>query len=99
VPNRIVRDAILDSPRYHGLSSDTARLLFFELLLLADDYGLTPAYPLFLSRRTAAARRATDVGADVNPPLFAGEVADLHVGADLRSNGRCPTASGPAHRP
>ena len=60
MPNRIVRDAILDSPRYHGLSSDTARLLFFELLLLADDYGLTPAYPLFLSRRTAAARRATD---------------------------------------
>jgi hypothetical protein len=60
MPNRIVRDAILDSPRYHGLSSDTARLLFFELLLLADDYGLTPAYPLFLSRRTAAARRASD---------------------------------------
>lgn len=60
MPNRIVRDSLLDSPRWHALSSDGVRLLFVELLLLADDYGLTPVYPLFLARRTASARRATD---------------------------------------
>jgi hypothetical protein len=60
MPNRILRDSLLDSPRFHSLSSDSARLLFVEMILLADDYGITPAYPLFLGRRTASARRAAD---------------------------------------
>jgi len=39
MPNRIIRDEILDSDRYLGLSSDTARVLFLHMLLMADDLG------------------------------------------------------------
>lgn len=52
MPNRIIRDAILDSDRYHGLTHNDERLLFVELLLLADDFGLVPLNPAFLRRRT-----------------------------------------------
>jgi hypothetical protein len=49
MPNRIIREAILDSERYHALSID-ARCLYFELLLNADDYGLVPVGDLYLKR-------------------------------------------------
>ena len=52
MPNRIIRDGVLDSERYHNLPSDSARLLFMELLLLADDYGLVPLGHIFLIRKT-----------------------------------------------
>ena len=55
MPNRIIRDAILDSDRYRDLAASEARLLFLEMLLLADDYGLLPVSAGFLSRRTTAA--------------------------------------------
>jgi hypothetical protein len=54
MPNRIVRDAVLDSERYLALSHPVERLLFFELILLADDYGLVPLGCGFLARRTTA---------------------------------------------
>ena len=38
------------------------------------------------------------VAADVNPPLFADEVADLCAGMDLRCCGHGPMTSGPACR-
>jgi hypothetical protein len=53
MPNRILRDSLLDSERYLSLSSAEARLLFVEMLLLADDYGLMPAGWMFISRRTS----------------------------------------------
>ena len=37
-----------------------------------------------------AARMSVAVTADVNPPLFAGEVADWYWGVDLRCSGRAP---------
>jgi len=49
MPNRIIREAILDSEAYHALSID-ARCLFYELLLNADDYGLVPIGDLYLKR-------------------------------------------------
>jgi hypothetical protein len=49
MPNRVIREAILDSEAYHALSID-ARCLFFELLLNADDYGLVPVGDLYLKR-------------------------------------------------
>jgi hypothetical protein len=53
MPNRILRDALLDSERYLSLSSAESRLLFVEMLLLADDYGLMPAGWMFIARRTS----------------------------------------------
>jgi hypothetical protein len=53
MPNRVIRDAILDSERYHALSID-ARCLFYELTLCADDYGLLPVGDLYLKRHCPA---------------------------------------------
>jgi hypothetical protein len=53
MPNRIIREAILDSEAYHALSID-ARCLFYELLLSADDYGLVPTGDLYLKRHCPA---------------------------------------------
>ena len=50
MPSRIIRDGILDSDKYAQLS-DSARLLFFHLMLLADDYGCVHAGATFLRRR------------------------------------------------
>jgi hypothetical protein len=52
MPNRIIRGDLLDSDRYNSLTHDAERLLFVELLLLADDYGLVPVNFGFLRRRT-----------------------------------------------
>lgn len=54
MPNRIIRDSILDSERYLSLTHHVERLLFYELILLADDYGLVPLGQAFLARRTTA---------------------------------------------
>lgn len=47
MPSRIIRDAILHSERYHSIGVE-AKVLFFELLLNADDYGLVPMGHIFL---------------------------------------------------
>ena len=52
MPNRIIREAILDSDRYRALKNDSERLFFYEILLLADDYGLCPANYSFLESKT-----------------------------------------------
>ena len=49
MPNRIIRDALLDSEKYDALPLE-ARLAFFEILLRADDYGLIPLAHLWLRR-------------------------------------------------
>lgn len=55
MPNRIVRESILDSPRY--LSCDEgAQLLFDHIMLLADDFGCLSVEHTFLGRRCFAAR-------------------------------------------
>lgn len=51
MPDRIIRDELLDSDRYLGLSSDTARLLFVHLLLVADDLGNAEASAAYIRRR------------------------------------------------
>ena len=43
--------------------------------------------------------RLAGVGADVNPSLFAGEVAHLDAGVVLRRSGHGAMTSGPAFRP
>ena len=55
MPNRVIRDDLLDSDRIRSLPTDSHRMLFVELLLLADDYGTPPIRP-YLS---AEPRRAT----------------------------------------
>jgi hypothetical protein len=39
MPNRVIREGILDSPRYWSVSTEE-RQLFVHLMLLADDFGL-----------------------------------------------------------
>lgn len=51
MPNRIIRDSLLDSERYHSCSVES-RLLFIELLLCADDYALVPISDVYLRRHT-----------------------------------------------
>lgn len=53
MPNRYIRDAVLDSQRYHSVGP-LERLAFLELLLNADDWGLVPIHQVFLSRKTTA---------------------------------------------
>lgn len=50
MPNRIIRDALLDSPRYWSVSME-CKLFFFHLLLLADDFGCISLAPVFIRRR------------------------------------------------
>ena len=59
MPSRIIRDGLLDSDRYLLLPHDSERLLFIELLLLADDYGLCNANFGYLKRRTSVCSTKT----------------------------------------
>lgn len=50
MPNRVIRESMLDSTRYLSVN-DGARLLYMQILLLADDFGcLSVEYP-FIGRR------------------------------------------------
>jgi len=69
MPNRIIREGVLDSERYHQLVLE-ARLLFFELLLSADDYGLLHLAPAWLCRRSPLAQ-------SVKPEHLLKLIADL----------------------
>lgn len=53
MPNRILRDAILDSTRYHAIDKP-ARLAFLEMILCADDYGVLPVSDVYLRRHCTA---------------------------------------------
>ena len=50
MPNRIVRESILDSPRYWSVD-EGAELLYMHLLLLADDFGCLSIEFGFIGRR------------------------------------------------
>jgi hypothetical protein len=62
VPSRVLRDGLLDSPRWHGISHE-ARCFFIALLLLADDFGLINLQPIFIGRH-AFAKRPSDARLD-----------------------------------
>src|SRR5262245_17449737 len=62
MPSRVVRDGLLDSPRWHGVSHEAARF-FISLLLLADDFGLILLQPVFIGRR-AFDKRPSDARLD-----------------------------------
>jgi hypothetical protein len=51
MPDRVIRDEILDSDRYIDLSSDSVRLLFLHFLLIADDLGNCEATYGLIRRR------------------------------------------------
>lgn len=53
MPTRVVRDAILDSERYHSVDKP-ARLAYLELLLCVDDFALMPLSDVYLKRHTTA---------------------------------------------
>lgn len=55
MPNRIIRESILDSPRYLACS-ESEQLLFIHLMLLADDFGCVSLASAFLSRRAFGER-------------------------------------------
>jgi hypothetical protein len=44
MPDRIIRDELLRSPRYRRLTTDTARLLFVHILLSVDSFGNMEAH-------------------------------------------------------
>jgi hypothetical protein len=50
MPNRVIREGLLDSERYLGLPVEHQQF-FVNLLLLADDLGCVSLGPLFLRRR------------------------------------------------
>lgn len=50
MPNRIIRDGLIDSERYAQIS-DQAKLFFIHLMLQADDFGCVSLSPTFLRRR------------------------------------------------
>lgn len=50
MPNRVIRDGLLDSDRYWSVSIEAQRM-FWHMLLLADDYGCMSASATFLRRR------------------------------------------------
>lgn len=58
IPNRLIRDAILDSEKYHSCPIES-RLLFIELLLCADDYALVPISDVYLRRHTTVCEGKT----------------------------------------
>ena len=60
MPNRVIREALLDSDRYLGLTHDSERLVFLELILLADDFGLVPLHFSFLRRRVSPCAGRTE---------------------------------------
>lgn len=60
MPNRVVRESVLDSDRYQALPHDSERLLFFELLLLCDDFGLVPLNYGFLRRKCTPCSHKTE---------------------------------------
>lgn len=60
MPDRIVRDEILDSDRYLGLSSDSLRTLFVHFLLVADDLGNSEASGPFIRRRLLGGAQTPD---------------------------------------
>lgn len=53
MPNRVIREGLLDSQRYWSVSID-ARQLFVHIMLLADDFGCVSLAPVFLRRRCFA---------------------------------------------
>ena len=60
MPDRIVRDELLDSDRYLGLSSDTVRIVFVHFLLVADDLGNAEATGPFIRRRILPGSQVPD---------------------------------------
>lgn len=50
MPNRVIREGMLDSQRYWSVTIE-ARQLFVHLMLLADDFGLVSLAPVFIRRR------------------------------------------------
>jgi len=50
MPNRLIRDALLDNERYWSVTIES-RQFFMHLMLLADDFGCVSLAPLFLRRR------------------------------------------------
>ena len=50
MPNRVIRESLLDSDRYWSVSIE-ARELFFHLMLLADDVGCVSLAPAMIRRR------------------------------------------------
>ena len=70
-----INTKILDLDSYRNLNDNSTRLLFIELLLLADEYGLLCASATFLRRATAAAASSTD--AKIDAMLLELQAADL----------------------
>jgi hypothetical protein len=68
MPTRTIRDSLLDSERYHACPIES-RLLFVELLLCADDYGLVPASDVYLRRHTTVCegRTAAQIASFLSP--------------------------------
>jgi hypothetical protein len=50
MPNRVIREGILESERYWSVSIE-ARQMFMHMMLLADDFGCIKASSMFLRRR------------------------------------------------
>ena len=59
MPNRIIRESLLDSDRYLGVD-EGAQLLFTHLLLLADDFGCLSIGPAFIGRRCFVERPSNE---------------------------------------
>lgn len=73
MPNRIIREGLLDSERYWSVTIE-ARQLFMHLLLLADDFGCVSLAPVFIRRRCF-----DDRPSDEKVSRLLGELADADL--------------------
>lgn len=73
MPNRIIRESLLDSDRFLGVD-EGAQLLFTKMCLLADDFGCLSIGPAFIGRRCFVERPSNE---RLNALLDQLAVADL----------------------
>ena len=83
MPNRIVRESLLDSIRYLSVDAG-AQLLYHQLLLLADDFGTLSIEHAFIGRRCFANRPSDEQLDYLLNQLVDADLIRLYKYRDLR---------------
>lgn len=76
MPDRVIRDELLESDRWLDLPSDTHRLVYENLILLADDYGNIKGGPRRLYRWM---HRFTQIKSEIDAIKLMSELQDADM--------------------
>lgn len=93
VPNRIIREALLDSPRYMAID-EHAQLLFVHLLLLADDFGCLRIEHTYIGRRCFNVRPSEERLDRLINQLVDADLLRLYQHGEPDGNGGIPARYG-----